>query len=159
MSQSTKQKPVHEIRLGSTKATIWPNNSEKGIRYNVTVSRGYHDGKGWKETQSFGRDDLPRLIKCADLALYKAKRSGGDGFAFFSPEIREAVQKRLSALSCARDALNRGDLQGIAKAQLLYLNDIVHMLDLTGQEHFSIRIFFLVQGIAHDLRQGKDAFG
>lgn len=68
MSQSTKQKPVHEIRLGSTKATIWPNNSEKGIRYNVTVSRGYHDGKGWKETQSFGRDDLPRLIKCADLA-------------------------------------------------------------------------------------------
>lgn len=68
MSQSTKQKPAHEIQLGTTKATIWPNQTERGIRYNVTFHRSYHDGKVWKDTQSFGRDDLPRVKKCADLA-------------------------------------------------------------------------------------------
>lgn len=68
MSQSKKSKPAHEIRLGSIKATIWQNQSENGVRYNVNFSRGYRDGDVWKDTQSFGRDDLPRVIKCADLA-------------------------------------------------------------------------------------------
>jgi len=68
MSQSKKSKPAHEIRLGSIRATIWQNQSEGGVRYNVSISRGYRDGTTWKDTQSFGRDDLPRVIKCADLA-------------------------------------------------------------------------------------------
>ncbi len=48
------------------------------------------------------------VMKNADMALYKAKRSGGKQFAFFDPRVREAMQKRVSALSCARDALERG---------------------------------------------------
>lgn len=68
MSQSKRSKPAHEIRLGTTKASIWQNQSENGIRYNVSISRGYRDGEVWKDTQSFGRDDLPRVMKCADLA-------------------------------------------------------------------------------------------
>jgi hypothetical protein len=68
MSQSKKSKPAHEIRLGSIKATIWQNQSENGVRYNVSISRSYRDGDVWKDTQSFGRDDLPRVAKCADLA-------------------------------------------------------------------------------------------
>lgn len=68
MSQSKKSKPAHEIRLGSIKATIWQNQSENGVRYNVSISRSYRDGDVWKDTQSFGRDDLPRVTKCADLA-------------------------------------------------------------------------------------------
>jgi diguanylate cyclase (GGDEF)-like protein len=47
------------------------------------------------------------LMKNADLALYQAKRSGGNQHAFFDPRVREAVQTRISALSCARDALER----------------------------------------------------
>ena len=68
MSQSTKSKPAHEIRLGNVKATIWQNQSDGINRYNVTFSRGYKADKVWKDSQSFGRDDLPRVIKCADLA-------------------------------------------------------------------------------------------
>ena len=68
MSQSKKSKPAHEIRLGSIKATIWQNQPENGAPYNVNFSRGYRDGDAWKDTQSFGRDDLPRVMKCADLA-------------------------------------------------------------------------------------------
>jgi hypothetical protein len=61
----TQQKPAHEIRLGSIKATIWANETQNGRRFNVTVCRLY---KEWKRTESFGRDDLPLVAKVADLA-------------------------------------------------------------------------------------------
>ena len=61
--QTSKNKPVHEIRLGRIKAAIWSNESESGTWHNVTLRRLYQlDGK-WKETDSFGRDDLPLLEK------------------------------------------------------------------------------------------------
>ena len=64
-----KQKPVHEIRLGSIKAVLWRNETQAGTRYNVTVSRLYKDDEDqWKETQSFGRDDLLLLAKVVDQA-------------------------------------------------------------------------------------------
>ena len=64
----TKQKPAHEIRLGRIKATIWENESEQGTRYNVTVNRLYKDGDEWKQTASFGREDLPLVAKVVDMA-------------------------------------------------------------------------------------------
>ena len=63
-----KQKPAHEIRLGRVKATIWANETDNGTRHNVSVSRLYKDGDEWKQTTSFGRDDLPLVAKVADLA-------------------------------------------------------------------------------------------
>ena len=65
---TTKQKPIHEIKLGAIKAAIWQNESTNGIRYNVTISRLYKDGDSWKSTDSFGRDDLLLLAKVADNA-------------------------------------------------------------------------------------------
>ena len=68
-------KHVHEIRFGSVKAAIWKNttaaaepNGSTVVRFNVTFARLYHDGKQWRSTESFGRDDLPLLIKVASLA-------------------------------------------------------------------------------------------
>lgn len=63
-----KQQPIHEIRMGSIKATIWENETSAGTRCNVTVSRIYKDGEEWKQTESFGRDDLQLLAKVVDLA-------------------------------------------------------------------------------------------
>lgn len=63
-----KQKPIHEVRLGSIKAAIWANETENAVRHNVTVSRIYRDGEEWKSTDSFGRDDLLLLAKVADQA-------------------------------------------------------------------------------------------
>ena len=57
-NQPAKQKPVHEIRLGRIKATIWENETENGPRYNVTVSRLYKDGDEWKSSTSFGMQNL-----------------------------------------------------------------------------------------------------
>ena len=62
------QKPIHEVRLGSIKAAVWRNETEAGVRYNVTFSRLYKDGDSWKSTESFGRDDLLLLGKVADQA-------------------------------------------------------------------------------------------
>ena len=66
--QTQKQKPIHEVRLGSIKAAVWKNETEAGVRYNVTFSRIYKDGDNWKSTDSFGRDDLLTLGKVADQA-------------------------------------------------------------------------------------------
>lgn len=65
-----KNKPIHEVRLGSIKAAVWRNETETGVRHNVTVSRIYKDKEtdSWKSTESFGRDDLLLLAKVADQA-------------------------------------------------------------------------------------------
>ncbi|MBR9802911.1 hypothetical protein GYB59_15020 [bacterium] len=63
-----KQQPVHEIRLGAVKAAIWENETSVGVRHNVTVSRLYKEGEEWRNTDSFGRDDLPLVAKVVDQA-------------------------------------------------------------------------------------------
>ena len=61
-----KVRPVHEIRLGRIKAAIWENETQNGTMHNVTISRLFKDGKQWKDSTSFGRDDLPLVAKVAD---------------------------------------------------------------------------------------------
>ena len=63
---SPAKAPVHEVRLGRIKAAVWENTTENGVRHNVTISRLYKDGTQWKDSASFGRDDLPLLWKVAD---------------------------------------------------------------------------------------------
>jgi hypothetical protein len=69
-SNATASRPVHEVRLGRIKAAIWANSTENGTRHNVTFTRLYKDDQSnqWKDSQSFGRDDLPLLAKVADMA-------------------------------------------------------------------------------------------
>lgn len=64
----SNNKPVHEIRMGRIKAAIWENATQNGTRHNVTISRLYKDGEQWKDSLSFGRDDLPLVAKVADQA-------------------------------------------------------------------------------------------
>jgi hypothetical protein len=66
--EPTKQRPVHEIRLGRIRAAIWANQNDNGTWYNVTLSRSYKDGDDWRSSASFGRDELLTLAKVADLA-------------------------------------------------------------------------------------------
>ena len=63
-----RQRPVHEIRFGRIRAAIWQNETESGVRHSATFSRLYKDGDHWKDSTSFGRDDLPLVMKVADLA-------------------------------------------------------------------------------------------
>jgi len=61
-----KNAPVQEIRIGRIKGTVWLNETQNGHRYNTTFARLYRVEDQWRETQSFGRDDLPLLAKVAD---------------------------------------------------------------------------------------------
>lgn len=62
--------PVQQFRMGAVKAVIWQNETQQGPRHNVTVARLYKDQQSgdWKESTSFGRDDLPLLVKVVDRA-------------------------------------------------------------------------------------------
>jgi hypothetical protein len=60
---SSPIKPAHEIRIGRVKATVWANLTDDGIRHNVKVACLYKNEQGWQTTNSFGRDDIPLLIK------------------------------------------------------------------------------------------------
>jgi len=66
------KRPIQTIRYGAVRAAIWRNvidngNASRAV-YNVTFSRSYRDGDTWKESNSFGRDDLLLLAKLANEA-------------------------------------------------------------------------------------------
>jgi hypothetical protein len=65
---TSKDKPIHEVRIGAIKAALWKNETVNGVRYNCTFSRLYRDQDQWKSTDSFGRDDLLLLAKVANDA-------------------------------------------------------------------------------------------
>jgi hypothetical protein len=60
--------PVHTIRFGLIKASIWQNQTRAGDRHSVSIVRLYKNGDTWKESLRFGRDDLPLVCKASDLA-------------------------------------------------------------------------------------------
>ena len=66
--KEAKNRPVHEVRFGRIRAAIWQNETENGPRHNVTITRLYKDGDDWKDSTSFGRDDLPLAAKVCDQA-------------------------------------------------------------------------------------------
>ena len=62
----TNKPPVHQIRIGRVVGKVWLNESDGKSWHNVTLGRLYKDGEDWKTSESFGRDDLPLVMKVAD---------------------------------------------------------------------------------------------
>ena len=62
------KQPIHSIRFGYIKASIWQNQTKAGDRHNVTLTRLFRDGDQWRESNHFGRDDLLLLAKVVDMA-------------------------------------------------------------------------------------------
>ncbi len=65
---SDKTKPAHKLRNRNLTVAIWNNTSANGSFYTVTASRSYKQGEEWKESDSFGEDDLLALAKLLDQA-------------------------------------------------------------------------------------------
>jgi len=65
-------RPAHTIRYGAVRVAIWRNVVDNGNAsrplYCATLSRSYKDGDNWKESSTFGADDLLLLAKAADEA-------------------------------------------------------------------------------------------
>lgn len=64
----SQKAPVHTIRMGLVKASIWRNETKVGTRHVVTVVRLFKNGDIWQESTRFGRDDLPLVSKVMDLS-------------------------------------------------------------------------------------------
>lgn len=67
-NQAEKKKPAAEIRDGAIKAAIWPNSSEKGVFYSVTITRTYKNGDEFKDANSFSGTDLLKASRILALA-------------------------------------------------------------------------------------------
>ena len=72
-------KPVHEVRLGRIRASVWHNtNSKQESWYSVVLTRGYKDGQGqWKNSHSLGLDDLlvaGEVLRLAALWVYRERQ-------------------------------------------------------------------------------------
>ncbi|HOW74106.1 MAG TPA: hypothetical protein PKY77_26170 [Phycisphaerae bacterium] len=84
-----KQKPAHVVRFGRIKAAIWANQSPSGCWYSVQVCRVYRDGQNeWRQSDSFGRDDLPLVCKAMDRAhtwIYEQARPSTNGMEAVAP--------------------------------------------------------------------------
>ena len=77
---SSSNRPVHEIKVGRIRATIWVHaNDRQKSWFNVSVSRVYRDGDQWRTTSSFGRDDLPLVAKAAEMAYTWIWNEGVEG--------------------------------------------------------------------------------
>ena len=69
----TSNRPVHTIRYGAIQAAVWrnivDNSNASRPMYGVTFSRSYKDDdNNWKDSASFGLDDLLLVAKIADEA-------------------------------------------------------------------------------------------
>jgi diguanylate cyclase (GGDEF)-like protein/PAS domain S-box-containing protein len=67
------------------------------------------DGRELRLSASIGiatGEAAENLLRNADLAMYEAKRRGGDGFAFFAPGMHAAAERRLALFA----ELGRADL-------------------------------------------------
>ena len=54
----TPNKPAHEIRVNGIRATIWANQTEKGVRYSTTFEKSYKQGDEYKHSDSYFREEL-----------------------------------------------------------------------------------------------------
>jgi hypothetical protein len=88
------KRPVHEFRHRNVRATIWRNETDKGPMFNVTLSRIYRDGEQWKDSHSFGYDDLMNLAKLlADSHTYISTLREND-YAAGRPTRGSQTEKR-----------------------------------------------------------------
>jgi hypothetical protein len=57
-SERSSRGPVFSCRHRALKAAVWRNEVDNGVMFNTTLSRSYKNGEEWRESQSFGWDDL-----------------------------------------------------------------------------------------------------
>ena len=64
----TENKPAHEFRCGTAKATIWKRDSANGTFHVVTFRRCYRQDGTWLETDSFSFREMRALSTVLKMA-------------------------------------------------------------------------------------------
>ncbi len=105
-------------RLGPEPAAARPRIDDIVIKIRAAMSRPYRlDGHELYVTASIGIVTFPtdghevdELLRCADVAMYRAKESGRNAARTFSADMTLGAMERLELESELRHALLRGDL-------------------------------------------------
>jgi hypothetical protein len=64
-----KNRPAHEVKVGRIRVAVWSNQTEDSdVWFNVTIRRLYKAEGGWRDADSFRRDDLPIVQKAVEMA-------------------------------------------------------------------------------------------
>jgi diguanylate cyclase (GGDEF)-like protein/PAS domain S-box-containing protein len=84
--------------LEATSRPLIIDEQEFLITASIGISTSPHDGT-----------DLQTLLRNSDVAMYRAKESGKNGFQYFSPEMNAHGRERLSIESSLRRAMERGE--------------------------------------------------
>jgi diguanylate cyclase (GGDEF)-like protein/PAS domain S-box-containing protein len=92
--------PVTEKVLDSLRAPVQLGADTLHVTASIGVSLYPADG-----------DDADALMRCADAAMYHAKEKGRDNCQFFTPQLNEAAQRRLSIASRLHGALQRAEFE------------------------------------------------
>ena len=75
--QPLKPQPVEKFTCSSITASIWKNEGEKGVFYNVTITRSYRTADGWKHADSFSLNDLEAVsVVLGHAKVWITERSG-----------------------------------------------------------------------------------
>ena len=77
----TPTKPVKSFRLRGISASVFENTAKTKDRevtfHKVSLQRTYRDGDEWKNTTSFGRDDLPIARLLLEQFILETEASRG----------------------------------------------------------------------------------
>lgn len=68
---------------------------------------------------------MDNLLKQADIAMYRAKRAGGNGLRFFDPRMQEEINARISLVDALREAIGTPQLSLFAQAQFDHRQQVV----------------------------------
>jgi len=99
MQDASTVEAVNAVALKVLEATSRPlliDEQEFLITASIGISTYPHDGS-----------DMQTLLKNSDVAMYRAKESGKNGFQYFSPEMNVHTRERLSIESALRRGLER----------------------------------------------------
>ncbi|MEK6211547.1 MAG: EAL domain-containing protein [Pseudomonadota bacterium] len=99
MQDASSVEAVNAVALKILEATSRPlliDDQEFLITASIGISTYPHDGS-----------DMQTLLKNSDVAMYRAKESGKNGFQYFSPEMNVHTRERLSIESALRRGLER----------------------------------------------------
>jgi diguanylate cyclase (GGDEF)-like protein/PAS domain S-box-containing protein len=99
MQDASTVEAVNAVALKILEATSRPlliDDQEFLITASIGISTYPHDG-----------NDMQTLLKNSDVAMYRAKESGKNGFQYFSPEMNVHTRERLSIESALRRGLER----------------------------------------------------
>lgn len=65
----SKAQPAHRVKIGYVEATVWRNEGDTGVWFNITVRRSWkNDQDEWQESNSYGTREACQLVQAVQMA-------------------------------------------------------------------------------------------